>query len=107
MVKVEVDEGPLHSAKPDKSMLPLMGKHRHYLRIVQNIAFAATICYMVFWHDFGDHDHCFVPPRQFVARQKAAFLALSDKDAATAQHLLGRQQEQVAASPDSNSAKKV
>ncbi|KII90553.1 hypothetical protein PLICRDRAFT_136881 [Plicaturopsis crispa FD-325 SS-3] len=36
-----------------------------------------ALFYAVFFFDFGEREHVFMPPRRWVARQKAAFFTLS------------------------------
>ncbi|KAH8113560.1 hypothetical protein DFH11DRAFT_307523 [Phellopilus nigrolimitatus] len=38
---------------------------------------AVGFAYGVFWHDFGEGEHVFMPARRWLARQRAAFFTLS------------------------------
>ncbi|EJC99040.1 uncharacterized protein FOMMEDRAFT_170795 [Fomitiporia mediterranea MF3/22] len=52
-----------------------------------------SLIYAVFFHDFGEQDHVFVPPRRWLQRQKESFFTLSpaEKDLAKKVNLEDRQ----------------
>ncbi|KAI0712158.1 hypothetical protein C8Q76DRAFT_676510 [Earliella scabrosa] len=49
-------------------------------RIANFLIVPTAILYAVFFADFGDHEHVFMPPRRWLAAQKAAFFSLTPEE---------------------------
>ncbi|RDX42477.1 hypothetical protein OH76DRAFT_1362721 [Lentinus brumalis] len=49
-------------------------------RIANFTIVPTAILYAVFFADFGDHEHVFMPPRRWLAAQKAAFFDLTPEE---------------------------
>ncbi|KAI0770291.1 hypothetical protein C8Q74DRAFT_1274554, partial [Fomes fomentarius] len=72
------------SAWPEPQGAPETPKIRSWVYPVSRIAnfliVPTAILYAVFFADFGDHEHVFMPPRRWLAAQKAAFFSLSPEE---------------------------
>ncbi|OSX59864.1 hypothetical protein POSPLADRAFT_1092014, partial [Postia placenta MAD-698-R-SB12] len=49
-------------------------------RFANYVVIPGTLLYAVFFADFGEKEHVFMPARRWLDRQKAAFFSLSDAE---------------------------
>ncbi|CCM03524.1 uncharacterized protein FIBRA_05658 [Fibroporia radiculosa] len=49
-------------------------------KIANYVVIPGTLLYAVFFADFGEKEHVFMPARRWFDRQKAAFFSLSDEE---------------------------